>query len=260
MSVPSTNGVQIITADDARRLTDRIKVAVEATWQLIVEAYESRAWAALGYSSWDDYCLREFGASRLRLPREDRQEVVASLTDAGLSTRAIASATGLNRRTVMKDQRQVVQNAPPESASFLCDTCAEEFDRAVWECPDCQHHWSVDDKDCRNCWKYADTTEPEVSEPPAPPSRTTGIDGKSYPRPALPPTAKQKRKPLMESVDAAGWELRRAVERLERLSNDDRFSLHRDQVAAYLRGHLEYTVEVCQDLLGQFPINDAKET
>lgn len=39
---------------------------------------------------------------RLRLPREDRQEVVASLRESGLSTRAIASATGLSQSTVAR--------------------------------------------------------------------------------------------------------------------------------------------------------------
>lgn len=92
-----------LTAEDARRLTDRIKVAVEGTWQLIQEAYLSRAWSALGYSTWDEYCTREFGTARLRLPREERQEVVASLRDSGLSTRAIASATGLSQPTVRRD-------------------------------------------------------------------------------------------------------------------------------------------------------------
>lgn len=31
------------TPDQARQLTDRIRIAVEGTWQLIVEAYQSRA-------------------------------------------------------------------------------------------------------------------------------------------------------------------------------------------------------------------------
>lgn len=97
-----------VNADQARRITDRIKIAVEGTWDLIREAYESRVWAVLGYRNWDDYCVREFGASRIRLPREDRQEVVASLRESGLSIRAIASATGIDEKTVGKDLRSTV--------------------------------------------------------------------------------------------------------------------------------------------------------
>lgn len=95
--------VRQATAEEARMLTDRIKVAVEGTWLLIVEAARSRAWAALGYGSWDEYCTREFGTSHLQIPREERQERVASLREAGLSLRAIASATQQSLGNVQND-------------------------------------------------------------------------------------------------------------------------------------------------------------
>lgn len=94
--------IMIPSADEARALTDRIKVAVEGTWQMIREAYVTRAWAALGYDTWDAYCAAEFGTARLALPREERREVVASLADSGLSTRAIASVTGVDQSTVVR--------------------------------------------------------------------------------------------------------------------------------------------------------------
>lgn len=94
---------QQVTPESARRLTDRIKVAVEGTWQLIQEAYVSRAWAALGYASWDEYCTHEFDTSRLALPREERREIVASLRESGLSTRAIGAAVGISEATVRRE-------------------------------------------------------------------------------------------------------------------------------------------------------------
>jgi transposase-like protein len=107
------NEIALPTHEEARALTDRIKIAVEGTWQLIREAYISRTWAVLGYDSWDAYCTDEFGETRLRLPREERQEVVASLRDSGLSVRAIASAVGVNKETVSRDI-QVSGNQTPE--------------------------------------------------------------------------------------------------------------------------------------------------
>lgn len=101
-----------LSHSQARDLTDRIKVGVEAIWELIKQAYQSRAWAALGYNSWDDYCTREFGTSRIRLPREERQEVVASMREIGMSTRAIASATG-NSKSVIADDLTGVRNRTP---------------------------------------------------------------------------------------------------------------------------------------------------
>jgi len=95
--------IAIASTEEARTLTDRIKVAVEGTWQLIREAYTSRAWAALGYETWDAYCSAEFGTSRLALPREERREVVASLAESGLSTRAIGAAVGISEATVRRE-------------------------------------------------------------------------------------------------------------------------------------------------------------
>lgn len=46
-----------MTRDEARALTDRIRDAVEATWALLLEAHEQRAWAALGYGTWAEYVL-----------------------------------------------------------------------------------------------------------------------------------------------------------------------------------------------------------
>jgi len=102
---------------EARDLTDRIKADVEAVWGLIVQAYQQRAWAALGYASWDAYTHEEFRSLRLRLPREERSGVVASLRDAGLSIRAIAAATGFDKNTVQADLAQVSETHTPGERS-----------------------------------------------------------------------------------------------------------------------------------------------
>lgn len=92
------------------------------------------------------------------------------------------------------------------------------------------------------------------------PTETTGTDGKTYIRPepdvvdaeivedeAGPP--KVRRNPLPDQARSAGWELRKAVERLERIAADDRFNANKEQVAPHLRSHLTNAIEVCQDLL-----------
>jgi hypothetical protein len=104
--------VDRLDANEARALTDQIKTGVEALWHLITRAYTERAWAALGYTSWDDYCTREFGTSRLRLPREERAEVVSSLRESGLSLRAIAAATGDSVTTVRRELAGVPNGTP----------------------------------------------------------------------------------------------------------------------------------------------------
>lgn len=105
------------TPDEARRLTEQIKESVASTWELIEEAYLTRAWAALGYESWDTYCTAEFGTSRIPLPREERREVVSSLREAGLSTRAIAAATGVSQPTVVRDLEAATDSFPQRDES-----------------------------------------------------------------------------------------------------------------------------------------------
>lgn len=95
--------VKALSTEEARELTDFIKAHVAAAWIKIKEAYDGRAWVALGYESWDVYCIKEFGACQLRIPREERPDMVRSLREAGLSIRAIASATRTGKQTVQDD-------------------------------------------------------------------------------------------------------------------------------------------------------------
>src|SRR5271163_2803652 len=88
------DAVAALTESEARDLTDRICRGLDGVWGLVKQAYLGRAWVALGYESWDVYCIQEFDSHRLRVPREDRSEVVHSLRQAGLSYSAISSATG----------------------------------------------------------------------------------------------------------------------------------------------------------------------
>lgn len=210
-----------ISADDARQLTDRIKVSVEVAWDLITQAYSTRAWSALGYSTWDDYCTREFGSARLRLPREDRQEVVASLREQGLSIRAIAAATGNSKNTIADDVSQI---GTPDTAK-------------------------PDPRDAYDAMRDAMVS---ANKPKAPErAKVTGTDGKSYEATPRTKPGKPKRGSLPDAAQKAGWEFRKAVERIERIGSDDRFAANKEQVAAHLHGHLSYALEVCQDLLDQ---------
>lgn len=70
---------------EARALTDEIKGSVERTWLLLSNAHERKAWAALGYGSWRDYAMAEFGLSQSHAYR---------LLDAARVVREIEAAAG----------------------------------------------------------------------------------------------------------------------------------------------------------------------
>jgi len=241
-----------ITAEHARSLTDRIKVAVEGTWHLITEAYTSRAWSALGYTSWDDYCTREFGTSRLRLPREDRSEVVASLRESGLSNRAIAAATGYSEPTIRREVAPASNDAP---ALHSLEDVAAEFGVDLDELDDEDDEPALTQEECEALDAGIELTDAEQAaaaeqiEVEAKP-RITGIDGKSYPKPE---PKKPQRRPLTDTARDAGWELNKAIEKVGRIITDDRYPRNKEEVAAHLRNHLLQAVESCQGFLDQLP-------
>jgi hypothetical protein len=222
--------LEVITPEHARTLTDRIKVAVEGTWHLITEAYRSRAWAALGYTSWDDYCTREFGTSRLRLPREERSEVVASMRELGMSNRAIASAAGISEPTVRRElgasYDAPVANETPANHSL--ESVAAEFgidlddDEPALTEEECQALDNQDRTDMLTDAEEAEAVEAEVKA-----ARITGTDGKSYPKPE-PKTP--RRAALPEAFWQATYELGKKVTTLTNLAADDRFKRNTDQV------------------------------
>lgn len=204
MTVTPTEGaaaseLSSFSPQEARALTDKIKVAVEGTWQLIEQAYTLRAWASLGYRSWDDYCQREFGTSRLRLPREERQEVVASLRESGLSIRAIASATGLSHMTVGRDLAGVT-NVPVVTGS--------------------------DGK------SYSGSrSSSTASGTPLSANDASGVDNDPDGEPVVMPEAisqpKRKQRPLPAAFDESVRDMSQAAARLTRLQNDKRFAENR---------------------------------
>lgn len=237
----SADAIPPLSATDARAITDQIKVAVEATWVLVKRAYVERAWAALGYDGWDDYCTREFGTSRLRLPREERSEVVASLRESGLSVRAIASATGISKDTVSRSlagvsnetpaitgtdgktyaPTQPAREATPQETTFTCWSCQDDH-------PTASHVESDDGPMCEPCFEVYERIDVVTNNAPTP---VTDADLTPGPVAPIEPTA-PRRRPITEAFDSATFNLKRAIESVARLAADDRMEKNKDQIKA----------------------------
>jgi Domain of unknown function (DUF4326) len=114
----SSRGEAEARADSIRAGLVAISEQLEDLSETIGRAYRGRDWAALGYSSWDGYATAEFGADRMRLPREKRQEVTAALRAELLSTRAIAGVLGIDDRTVRRDLSGAAYVAPERVAGI----------------------------------------------------------------------------------------------------------------------------------------------
>lgn len=121
MSVEIQGTPRDLDAPAARRLTDQIKLALDTTWEAGRRAWEGRAWIALGYESWDEYCTKEFGTSHLRLPREDRDQIIPSLLASGMPGRAVAALTGTSKGEVHRTIARAGLSAAPNGATDTAD-------------------------------------------------------------------------------------------------------------------------------------------
>lgn len=245
-------GEMQISANQARDLTDRIKVGVEAVWDLVKQSYASRAWSVLGYASWDDYCTREFGTSRIKLPREERQEVVASMREIGMSTRAIASATGNSVGTVHAElsRRSELNTSEPAPVT---GTDGKTYTPRPAQRP-AEPESSFDDE-----------PEPSAQVSPGEEIPTTNIIGAddleelNQPEPepeAKAEPSKPRRSPITDDANRIGWEIRKAAEKLDALTEDDRYTTNKEKVTPLLRGHLQYVIETATGILDDLTKED----
>lgn len=169
----------------------------------------------LGYPSWSAYVAKEFGEALAELGRDDRRDVVAILSDTGMSTRAIASVVGVSVGTVHSDLRAGVQSLNTSQVS---------------------HGGTPADDDVHE-------------------GRVVGLDGKSYAA-ERPERRKPRRKPLTDQYRDAVFELDKAVDRLMRVTEDDRFSQYRADLVqwnAHPLQRISKQLWKARQALGQYP-------
>ena len=153
-----------ITQAEAKSLTEQIRIGLASVWQLLETAYVDRVWAALGYGSWDAYCASEFGETRIPIPKEERETVVRSLREAGLSYRAIEAGTDMSSRTIRRAAAATGANAPVATTGVNGKTYqptqphAEKVEDDVVDA-----EIVADDDDLIECDTCGDWHAPEVS-------------------------------------------------------------------------------------------------
>jgi hypothetical protein len=98
----------------------------------------------------------------------------------------------------------------------------------------------------------------EAGGPSGPPARPiTGLDGKTYPRPASPrPDAKPRRKPITDAFWAATYDLGKLANRVQRLAADDRFAKNRNEIAIRNKSDLMRVQQTLAAVLAQLGVVD----
>ncbi len=114
-----TTSPQPLTEADARELTNQIAEGLADVHSLIVQAWEGRVWEPLGFETWDAWIDANFRGLQLRPPREQREEVVQSMREAGMSVRAISRATDLGVGTIHRASAGVPNGTTEQESTGL---------------------------------------------------------------------------------------------------------------------------------------------
>jgi phage terminase small subunit len=124
-----------MTKSCARDLTDRIKAAVDDVSELLWRAHEGRAWHALGYESWKQYCETEFQISKPRsyqlldfveIKREIKESTKVDSPQNESQTRALKSVPTEKRAEAWKRAVEIADGGQP-SAKQVEQAAAEVY-------------------------------------------------------------------------------------------------------------------------------------
>lgn len=196
---------QWMSERDATQLTEKIRItahnyadARQKLQQYVAEAKAGNAHLALGYASWTAYLSEVLGEEPMRLARGERQEMVQMLSAEGMSTRAIAPIVGVHHDTVASDIRTV--GNPTVEAEPITGVNGKTYGR------------SLDEQIERR-----------------PPNREAVDDLKAEMVATLEP--RPKRPPLPEQFFNTIYDLTRNLDRLKKLTEDDRYPANKEKVA-----------------------------
>lgn len=188
-----------VTGEEARRITDQICLLIDSTAQnmarlaeRVQEAYRLRVDRVLGYESWADYARSEFAPHTTALSASIRRELVGSLTNAGMSTRAQAPVLGVSHQAIGKT-RETLNNQVATSVATSDD-------------PPSVVSVGLDGKRYKREPHPMETVDADTSEIT---------------------DSKPRRTPLPKLFDAQIVNLTRTIGRLSELADDERFGKNR---------------------------------
>ena len=257
----ATGEVAHLTEAEARRLTERIRTAldrVSSAWadlaERITEAYQRRADLALGYGSWAEYAAAELKPSE-GIAADVRRQLVGVLSAEGMSTRAIAPVVGVSDATAWRDSQVLHDEAPaPEPAApERIDPVTGEAVPAPTFKPMDVTDWTDEELERLEAADALTIETWEATTIPAPePRKVTGLDGKTYTRPE--PKA-PRRHPLPDTFADTLYDLDKRVASLARLVQDDRFPTNREAIRLRCLAQAKQTANTLAEVLAALETN-----
>ena len=197
---------------------------------------------------------------RRHLNREQRTALAAESLrlDPMASNSTHAQRTGMSDKTVKKIREREGIPEPREAIRQYAQEHPEKSNREV------ARDLGVD----RNAVNRNVAANSEIPEKLPAPGFTPGdIDELNQP-PTEQPTMEQpepaakaeprkpRRTPITDDASRIGWEIRKIAEKLEALTEDDRYDTNKEKVTPLLRGHLQFVIETATTVLDDLTKED----
>jgi len=122
--------VSAMTYTEARTNVDAIHANLNNTRELIYELYVRKGWDALGYESWRECVVKEFGNSQAYLYRQleaaQTEKVISPIGEKQIPESQLRPLTRLEPEKQKEAWTRAVETAPDEGRH------APEVDRSTW--------------------------------------------------------------------------------------------------------------------------------
>ena len=178
---------------------------------------------------------------RRHLNREQRRALIAESlkSDPQLSNREHARRTGASHPTVNDVRESLEASGALEKLTngTTSDGRSYPLSRPAPQ-PDTAPGISIEEVEELN---QLPTEQPTMEQPEP--------EAKAEPR-------KPRRTPITDDASRIGWEIRKIAEKLEALTEDDRYDTNKEKVTPLLRGHLQFVIETANTVLDDLTKED----
>ena len=182
---------------------------------------------------------------RRHLSREQRRALIAESlkSDPQLSNREHARRTGADHKTVqaVRETAESTGEIPQSEERVSGDGRVRPASQPKRE-PEPAPGITSEEVDELN---QLPTEQPTMEQPHPEPEPAT----KAEPR-------KPRRTPITDDASRIGWEIRKIAEKLEALTEDDRYNTNKEKVTPLLRGHLQFVIETATTILDDLTKED----
>ena len=114
----------LVSPTEARELTDRLRARLAEATLLLVEAYETRCWLALGYRTWGQYVGAELGLSTAAARRRlAHGRILEAFRDMGMAPPRLS----IGKAAAVVERLPEIRDADDPAAALAAMTCDRDM-------------------------------------------------------------------------------------------------------------------------------------